>query len=104
MREPNFSVVVLFDCLISEDEEEDFSKGAEDFVEAAKKRRTERQSDNGNIHLFRKALWNCWIVKNKLFDLVSESSLGIESLIIGAATFERSYRLDHDTHVHLVQL
>ena len=56
MREPNFSVVVLFDCLISEDEEEDFSKGAEDFVEAAKKRRTERQSDNGNIHLFRKAL------------------------------------------------
>ena len=44
------------------------------------------------------------IVKNKLFDLVSESSLGIESLIIGAATFERSYRLDHDTHAHLVQL
>ena len=25
-------------------------------------------------------------------DLVSESNLGIESLIIGAATFERSYR------------
>ena len=42
---------VLFDCLISEDEEEDFSKGAEDFVEAVKKRRTERQSDNGNIRL-----------------------------------------------------
>ena len=38
----------LSDCLISEDEEEDFSKGAEDFVEAVKKRRTERQSDNGN--------------------------------------------------------
>ena len=55
MREPNFSVV-LFDCLVSEDEEEDFSKGAEDFVEAAKKRRMERQSDNGNVNLFRKAL------------------------------------------------
>ncbi|XP_022783132.1 uncharacterized protein LOC111323938 isoform X2 [Stylophora pistillata] len=52
----------------SEDEEEDFSKGVEDFVEAAKKRRLERQ--NGNV---------------------SESNLGIESLIIGAATFERSY-------------
>ena len=47
-RGQNISAVVLFDCLISEDEEEDFSKGAEDFVEAAKKRRTERQSDNGN--------------------------------------------------------
>ena len=34
--------------IFSEGEEEDFSKGAEDFVEAAKKRRTERQSDNGN--------------------------------------------------------
>ena len=38
---------MLFDCSISEDEEEDFSKGAEDFVEAAKKRRIERLSDNG---------------------------------------------------------
>ena len=37
---------------ISEDEEEDFSKGAEEFVEAAKKRRRERQSDNGeNLQL-----------------------------------------------------
>lgn len=39
---------MLFYCLISEDEEEDFSKGAEDFVEVAKKRRAERQSDKGN--------------------------------------------------------
>ncbi|KAJ7388896.1 hypothetical protein OS493_035043 [Desmophyllum pertusum] len=54
----------------SEDEGEDFSKGAEGFVEAAKQRRVERQSDD-----------------------VSETSLGIESLIIGAATFERSYSI-----------
>ena len=39
---------VLFGCLISEDEGEDFSKGAEGFVEAAKQRRVERQSDDGN--------------------------------------------------------
>jgi len=44
-------LTLLFDCLISEDEEEDFSKGAEDFVEAVKKRRTQRQSDNGNNRL-----------------------------------------------------
>ena len=40
-------IVVVY-LIFSEGEEEDFSKGAEDFVEAAKKRRTERQSDNGN--------------------------------------------------------
>ena len=34
----------------SEDEEEDFSKGAEDFVEAVKKRRIERQNNNGDNH------------------------------------------------------
>ena len=39
---------MLVYLIFSEGEEEDFSKGAEDFVEAAKKRRTERQSDNGN--------------------------------------------------------
>ncbi|XP_078352937.1 uncharacterized protein LOC144637734 isoform X1 [Oculina patagonica] len=66
----------------SEDEEEDFSKGAEDFVDAAKKRRAERQSDN-----------------------VSESSLGIESLIIGAATFERSYSITrHNPSEKVIQL
>ncbi|XP_020611801.1 uncharacterized protein LOC110050239 isoform X2 [Orbicella faveolata] len=66
----------------SEDEEEDFSKGAEDFVEAVKKRRTQRQSDN-----------------------VSESSLGIESLIIGAATFERSYSITrHRPSEKVIQL
>lgn len=54
----------------SEDEEEDFSKGAEEFVEAAKWRRTERQSDK-----------------------VSESSVGVESMIVGAATYERSYSI-----------
>lgn len=48
VRGQNISNTVLFYCLISEDEEEDFSKGAEDFVEAAKKRRAERQSDKGN--------------------------------------------------------
>ena len=48
VRDQNIFDAVLFYCLISEDEDEDFSKGAEDFVEAAKKRRTERQSDNGN--------------------------------------------------------
>ncbi|XP_074611990.1 uncharacterized protein LOC141866394 [Acropora palmata] len=53
----------------SEDEEEDFSKGAEDFVKAARQRRTERH------------------------DKVSESSVGIESIVIGAATFERSYSI-----------
>jgi len=46
-----FDTVLFDNCLISEDDEEDFSKGAEDFVEAVKKRRTERQSDNGNIRL-----------------------------------------------------
>jgi len=48
VRDQNISDAVLFYYLISEDEDEDFSKGAEDFVEAAKKRRTERQSYNGN--------------------------------------------------------
>lgn len=35
--------------LISEDEDEDFSKGAEEFVEAARKRRIERKSDEGTF-------------------------------------------------------
>ncbi|KAK2550056.1 hypothetical protein P5673_029386 [Acropora cervicornis] len=48
----------------SEDEEEDFSKGAEDFVKAARQRRTERHD-----------------------------KVGIESIVIGAATFERSYSI-----------
>lgn len=35
--------------LISEDEDEDFSKGAEEFVEAARKRRIERKSGEGTF-------------------------------------------------------
>ena len=35
--------------LISEDEDEDFSKGAEEFVEAARKRRIERKSGEGTL-------------------------------------------------------
>lgn len=52
---------LVFDY-ISEDEEEDFSKGAESFVEAAKQRRAARQSENGN-NLSKS--WNCV----KLFSL-----------------------------------
>ena len=35
--------------LISEDQDEDFSKGAEEFVEAARKRRIERKSCEGTF-------------------------------------------------------
>ena len=35
--------------LISENEDEDFSKGAEEFVEAARKRRIERKSGEGTF-------------------------------------------------------
>lgn len=35
--------------LISEDEDEDFSKGAEEFVEAARKRRIERKGGEGTL-------------------------------------------------------
>lgn len=35
--------------LISEGEDEDFSKGAEEFVEAARKRRIERKSGEGTF-------------------------------------------------------
>ena len=35
--------------LISEDEDQDFSKGAEEFVEAARKRRIERKSCEGTL-------------------------------------------------------
>ena len=35
--------------LTSEDEDEDFSKGAEEFVEAARKRRIERKSGEGTF-------------------------------------------------------
>ena len=64
----------LFYCIfcyliISEDEEEDFSKGAENFVEAAKKRRTERQSDEGNnsIHYTCKIISYCLVTGSHLF-------------------------------------
>lgn len=43
--------------LISEDEDEDFSKGAEEFVEAARKRRIERKSGEGTFQ----NLWYNWL-------------------------------------------
>ena len=43
--------------LISEDEGEDFSKGAEEFVEAARKRRIERKSGEGTFQ----NLWYNWL-------------------------------------------
>ena len=43
--------------LISEDEDADFSKGAEEFVEAARKRRIERKSGEGTFQ----NLWYNWL-------------------------------------------
>jgi len=51
--------------LISEDEDEDFSKGAEEFVEAARKRRIERKSGEGTVH-FRMYVTTGFIISVKL--------------------------------------
>ena len=53
--------------LISEDEDEDFSKGAEEFVEGARKRRTERKSGEGT---FQNVFYN-------RLDNISQTSLSL---------------------------